>query len=526
MFEKWKEIMRNFSKKVGLNMGKAIAEGSCHFVLNDDLNVIIGFNGHMNSFIWCSPIGQIPKENNAEILHFLLCANSITNKLTIALDLDENEVYVNYRYPIRFTNDDIFEKKFEMFIMEVIRWKNIMKLLAKGQIPEIGAIIEAEENENENDNEEEEKEEEKEKVEDKTEEKTKEAPKESPKEDRSRRRSILTRKGTLTLVEPPKDLPKKINEAESSEEEEERQKIVENEDEDEKDLSNLQSDILKIFDVKDLKNLKKLKKIGSSPTSEIFKVQDKKKKIYTLKVVNASTSGDNGYARNREFMKNYEILNEACHQNIVTVYGICFGDATHPISLLLEYCPSTLENDVSSLNKVQKVAVIYEVARTMKHVHSLNVIHRNLKPSNILLSAKKRVKLCDFGVSSMIDNDNPDESRTCKPGTTEFMAPEVLSGSTHYGQKIDVYAFGIVMFYILTGGKMPKITPQQIIEKQKAKIPDTFNQLSKELVEKCFEFDPKNRPTFSEIVETIEKNYFKLIDGVSYEDVAEELVKQ
>lgn len=137
----------------------------------------------------------------------------------------------------------------------------------------------------------------------------------------------------------------------------------------------------------------------------------------------------------------------------------------------------------------------------MKYVHEAGIIHRDLKPSNILLDSKKHVKICDFGIMTI----NSDESHTKGIGTSGFMAPEIEQGRKDYNEKVDVFSFGKILYYLLT----KNMSIRQIDEK-----PKIINDISWELIQKCLSISPEDRPSFSEIIDIIVKNDFNLIDEI------------
>lgn len=137
---------------------------------------------------------------------------------------------------------------------------------------------------------------------------------------------------------------------------------------------------------------------------------------------------------------------------------------------------------------------------------------RDLKPNNILLDKNMHVKLSDFGISYWIDADT--QTKTCNQGTLKFMAPELLKEKNDYDQKFDVYSFGVVIFFILTGGKYPDINIIDVGNGKKAEIPKEINEISRELINKCWSYQPEERFSFEKIIEYIKNNNFKLIDGI------------
>ena len=154
---------------------------------------------------------------------------------------------------------------------------------------------------------------------------------------------------------------------------------------------------------------------------------------------------------------------------------------------------------------------IYQIVEGMKYIHSLKIIHRDLKPSNILVTDDGTIKICDFSISKLMTPDEQRTSMTGNIGTLFFMAPEMLNGQI-YDEKVDVFSFGILMFFLLSNGEMPNTTIGQCAQGKKAPIPSSFNSLSREIIDSCWNFDPKGRPSFDDICFEIEKNNYQVID--------------
>lgn len=145
----------------------------------------------------------------------------------------------------------------------------------------------------------------------------------------------------------------------------------------------------------------------------------------------------------------------------------------------------------------------------MKYIHSKKVIHRDLKPTNILLSSDGTVKICDFGISKLMTIE--EQTMTRGLGSQKFMAPEILNEEDNYDEKVDVYSFGVDVFFVLSSGQLPKIKLFDIPKGKKAEIPPSFTDFSKNLINDCWNLDPKDRPSFEEIVDRMIKNNFNLV---------------
>lgn len=232
-----------------------------------------------------------------------------------------------------------------------------------------------------------------------------------------------------------------------------------------------------------------------------------------LKVLLIDSNSDS-FTQLKRLIQEYEILSSLHHPNIIRTLGFCYGDETHPPSILLQYCPYSLNKIIKDMSSIQKVCAIYEISSAMEAVHKNYLIHRDLKPENILIDEEGHVRLSDFGISCVVDKDNVNQSKTTGVGSIKFMAPELLNEETHYDNKVDVYSFGIVLFFILTGGEMPDIKLCDQTIGKKAEIPNCVNRVSKDLIKRCWQKDADDRPSFVEIVEFIQANNFNLIDGI------------
>ena len=164
-----------------------------------------------------------------------------------------------------------------------------------------------------------------------------------------------------------------------------------------------------------------------------------------------------------------------------------------------------------SLSKVQIAISIYEIASGMKYIHNNQIIHHNIKPTNILISSDGQTKIADFGVYKLFSQDEE-----IGIGSQKFMAPEIIN-EEEYDEKIDVYSFDVLVYFILNGGKMPEITATQMGIGKKAQIPNEFTQFSRQLIDSCWNFKPKDRPSFDKINEQLVNSAHELLDLTKHE---------
>jgi len=148
-------------------------------------------------------------------------------------------------------------------------------------------------------------------------------------------------------------------------------------------------------------------------------------------------------------------------------------------------------------------------ARGMNYLHCSKppILHRDLKSLNILLDDTWGVKVCDFGFTVVKEKDNNKAQRI---GTIQWMAPEILRGQ-RYDEKSDVYSFGIVLWEL--AAKLPpypqikadEVARKVLEEGLRPQIPPRCPPMMAQLMKDCWGDDPVKRPTFSQIINALEK---------------------
>lgn len=277
---------------------------------------------------------------------------------------------------------------------------------------------------------------------------------------------------------------------------------------------------LEILAQDSISSIKRCEVIGRGSQSEVIKVT--REFDFALKILrinaadsmNPSQTKPSDMEKLKKLLNEYEIITSLHHPNIIETYGFCFGDSINPPSILLQFCPHNLQEAISNMTEIEKVCSIYEISLGMAAVHEAGLIHRDLKPASILIDRHKHVRVSDFGISCI---ENKNVSMSTVFGAFNFMAPELTNRSRHYSNKVDVYSFGVIVFFILTGGEMPQISLPEQLSGKKAPIPKKINKVSRDLITRCWSTVPEQRPSFSEICEFIKCNKFGLIDGVEKE---------
>lgn len=186
----------------------------------------------------------------------------------------------------------------------------------------------------------------------------------------------------------------------------------------------------------------------------------------------------------------------------------------------------TLENFIEKkeeeLDETRKLIISYGIARALEFLHKKNIIHRNLNPSNIFLDLNLYPFVGDFYMSKQTELNLP---YVLKETTIEYMAPEFISDyiSNQNSFKLDVFSFGIVLFFLFAEKKPFNSSNADEIKNSIAmgirpEIPQTIPKEWKLLIEKCWNQNPIQRPTFTEICKILESPEFvnKRIDIKSF----------
>jgi eukaryotic-like serine/threonine-protein kinase len=201
------------------------------------------------------------------------------------------------------------------------------------------------------------------------------------------------------------------------------------------------------------------------------------------------------------------------HPNLVTVYDIVAeGDA---VLIVMEYLPGgDLGRSLKAGNRIppeRALEILRGVASGLDRAHAQGVIHRDVKPSNILLGARGEAKLTDLGVAKVLEDTSATRSGAM-PGTPLYMAPEQLRGG-RVSEATDIYSLGLTAFQILSGrharrGSTIAEIAHQVVNEPPPDIrqawPEAPEAVSKVLC-RAMDRQPGRRPrTASQLVEELD----------------------
>lgn len=195
-----------------------------------------------------------------------------------------------------------------------------------------------------------------------------------------------------------------------------------------------------------------LKEIGRGGMGVVYQASDLRlKRTVALKVILAG--GHAGEVELARFQTEAEVVARLKHQNFVQIYEVG-SDEGLPF-LALEFCGGgSLEDRVSGVPMPvrESAEIVAKLAEAMEHAHRARVIHRDLKPGNVLFDESGEPKITDFGLAKKVGEDDSHTRTVSVMGSIGYMSPEQASGHTRDATpSVDIYALGAVLYRLIAG---------------------------------------------------------------------------
>jgi hypothetical protein len=194
-----------------------------------------------------------------------------------------------------------------------------------------------------------------------------------------------------------------------------------------------------------------LREIGHGGMAKVYLArQTDLRRLVALKELSALGAADATTAR--RFVRESRLAGSLNHPNIVTVHDF-FEDRNTPY-IAMEYLErGSLRPVIDRLTFAQIAGVIEGLLAGLRHAHERGIVHRDVKPENLMISAESRVKIADFGIAKATDEVRATTLLTATGttiGTPTYMAPEQAMGQ-EIGPWTDLYAVGMIAFELLAG---------------------------------------------------------------------------
>jgi serine/threonine-protein kinase len=190
--------------------------------------------------------------------------------------------------------------------------------------------------------------------------------------------------------------------------------------------------------------------VGTGGMSSVYRARDRLlERPVALKILHAHYVADPDYVE--RFRREARAVAQLAHPNIVTV--IDRGEQDGRQFIVFEYVDGEnlkqLVGREGPLPVREAVGVAIHVARALGYAHGRGIVHRDVKPQNVILTEDGRPKVTDFGIARSVDVDGVTQTGTVM-GTSDYIAPEQAQGQ-HVDDRTDVYSLGVVLYELLTG---------------------------------------------------------------------------
>ena len=197
-----------------------------------------------------------------------------------------------------------------------------------------------------------------------------------------------------------------------------------------------------------------LEKIGEGGMAIVYKAKDRLLNRYVaIKILRPEFTKDDQFIEN--FRKESQAAAGLSHPNIVNVYDVGKeGNINFIVMELIDGKPlSQLIEEKGKLNYKEAINITRQVASALSLAHKNQIIHRDVKPHNILITSSGTAKLADFGIARAVSRASIEEGNDKIMGSVHYFSPEQARGA-YVDERSDIYSLGIVLYEMLTG-KVP-----------------------------------------------------------------------
>ncbi|NQT86459.1 protein kinase, partial [bacterium] len=195
-----------------------------------------------------------------------------------------------------------------------------------------------------------------------------------------------------------------------------------------------------------------IERVGQGGMGTVYKArQESLDKIVAIKVMSPRL------ARQKDFVERFIREAQACgrlnHPNIVL--GIDAGEADGYYYFAMEFVDGESLKEVlvrdGKLSEKRALEITRAMAAALEHAHAQNIVHRDIKPGNIFLTAAGEPKLGDLGLAKEIQTDKSITQTGAPVGTPYYISPEQVRGEQHVDQRADLYALGATLYHMVAG---------------------------------------------------------------------------
>ncbi|OBS76766.1 hypothetical protein A6R68_16783 [Neotoma lepida] len=235
-----------------------------------------------------------------------------------------------------------------------------------------------------------------------------------------------------------------------------------------------------------------LKTIGRGYTAEVKLAKRLTGAEVAVKVINK-----------RELWSEAAIMRKMNHPNIISLLQVIDSDKKTYLIMELAEGEQLYEyvRKADHLKEDEARGIFRQILSAVSYCHKIGIIHRDLKPDNIIIDRKGNVKIIDFGLGTQV---KPGQVVSFFGATYAFGAPELLVDGLYDGPKADIWALGVLLYYMVVGNLPFCAVTSQELEKQivtcKYTVPLGLSEELRDLLSFLMTVSPRRRPTVDEVM--------------------------
>ncbi|XP_069784291.1 serine/threonine-protein kinase STK11 isoform X2 [Narcine bancroftii] len=207
--------------------------------------------------------------------------------------------------------------------------------------------------------------------------------------------------------------------------------------------------------------------------------------------------------------KEIQLLRRLRHKNVIQLVDVLYNDEKQKMYMVMEYCVCGMQEMLDSVSDkkfpvFQAHGYFCQLIDGLEYLHSQGIVHKDIKPGNLLLTTDGTMKISDLGVAEALHPFAEDDTCRTSQGSPAFQPPEIANGlDTFSGFKVDIWSAGVTLYNITTGlypfegDNIYKLFEN--IGKGEYTIPEECGPLLTDLLRGMLEYDPVKRFSIQQI---------------------------
>ena len=260
--------------------------------------------------------------------------------------------------------------------------------------------------------------------------------------------------------------------------------------------------VLRVKEAFRIPGFKLLEKLGRGSMGTVYKARQLGlDRIVAIKILSRNLARNEGFVR--RFLKEARVVGRLNHPHVVQ--GFDAGEAGGDYYFAMEFCdgPTVLAllKRGGAMDESRAVKIVTQVAEALEHAHEEGLVHRDVKPDNIMIVEGGTAKLCDLGLAKDVSIESGSTAEGAALGTPNYISPEQARGETLVDIRSDIYSLGATFYHLLTGvppfeGPNPAVTMVKHLNEPPLpprKLRAELSPMVEKIVLKMLAKDPRDR---------------------------------